>query len=315
MELGKFEKVVITKVWPKEDQHFTPWLANETNISLLGEALNMDFEVQGTEVWVGKYKADIVCKEAGSDGYVIIENQYGKTDPRHLGQIMTYASGLNATTIVWIAEKFEAEHRSAIDWLNSVTNDSVAFFGIEIELFRIGDSKPAPMFNVICSPNEWNKSVRRKTETGTLTPTKELQREYWQTMKEAIEKMNNIKFKPQKPLPQHWTNISIGTNGYKICALANSKDNWIGVQLVVNTTDALEDFRKLRAQWESDSKAKLSEDIDWAEKDGGKEHHVNLIFLGHHPLEKLLWPEQHKLLIKWIDKFYSYFGDKVKKLN
>jgi len=314
LELGKLEKVRITKVWPKEDQDFTPWLANEANIALLGEELNMDLEVQGTEVWVGKYKADIVCKETGSDGNVIIENQFGKTDPKHLGQIMTYASGLKASTVIWIAEKFEAEHRSALDWLNSVTDDTVEFFGIEIELFRIGNSIPAPMFNIISSPNEWNKSVKRKAEAASLTPTKALQLEYWQTLKETLEGMQGIKFKPQKPLPQHWTNISIGKYGYKICALANSRDYWIGVQLVVYTTDALTDFKRLRDKYEADSLINLSNNLEWAEKDGGKEHHVNLIFHNFNPLEKGLWREQHQILIDWVKKFHSYFGDKIREL-
>jgi len=314
MELGKLEKVKITKVWAKEDQDFTPWLAREENILLLGEELNMDLEVQGTEVHVGKYKADIVCKESGSDGTVIIENQYNKTDPRHLGQIMTYASGLNANTIIWIAEKFEAEHRSALDWLNSVTDDSVSFFGIEIELYRIGNSNPAPMFNIISSPNQWNKSLKRKAETAVLTPTKTLQLEYWQKMKETIEELPNVRFRPQKPLPQHWTNFSIGKYGFKICALANSRDKWLGVQLVVYTSDALEDFRALRDKFEDDSRMNLSNHLEWAEKDGGKEHHVNLIFANCDPLDKQKWGEQHKLLIEWIGRFHAYFGDKVKQL-
>jgi hypothetical protein len=201
-----------------------------------------------------------------------------------------------------------------LDWLNSVTDESVSYFGIEIELFRIGSSDPAPMFNIISSPNEWNKSLKRKAEAASLTPTKTLQLEYWQTMKETLEGMASVKFRPQKPLPQHWTNISIGKYGFKICALANSRDKWIGVQLVVFTSDALEDFRKLREQYEDDAKENLSGELEWAEKDGGKEHHVNLIFADRDPLDKKQWKEQHKILIEWIGKFHKYFSDKVKKL-
>lgn len=149
ISLGKLQKVEIRKIWPKEDANFTPWLAREENISLLSEELNLELEVQAQEERVGPFRADILCKDITSDHYILIENQFGKTDHGHLGQILTYASGLNALTVIWIAEKFVDEHRAALDWLNSITDESVSFFGIEIELYKIGDSDPAPMFNIV----------------------------------------------------------------------------------------------------------------------------------------------------------------------
>jgi hypothetical protein len=62
---------------------------------------------------------------------VLIENQLERTDHTHLGQLLTYASGLEAVTIVWIAERFTEEHRSTLDWLNKITDESFRFFGLE----------------------------------------------------------------------------------------------------------------------------------------------------------------------------------------
>ena len=42
----------------------------------------------------------------------------------HLGQLLTYAAGLEAVTVVWIAERFTDEHRAALDWLNEITAES-----------------------------------------------------------------------------------------------------------------------------------------------------------------------------------------------
>ncbi len=91
--LGRLEKVDIKSIWRTEYNHFTPWLAREENINLLAEELKTDLEIVAIEKPVGPFRADILCKDTGTDNYVLIENQFGKTDHTHLGQIMTYASG------------------------------------------------------------------------------------------------------------------------------------------------------------------------------------------------------------------------------
>jgi hypothetical protein len=310
--LGRLQKVDIKTVWQTEYNHFTPWLAKEENIAILGEELKIDLEVIEMEKSVGPFRADILCKDTGTDKYVIIENQFGKTDHTHLGQIMTYASGLDAFSVIWIAESFTEEHRAALDWLNNITDQNIEFFGIEIELFKIGESSPAPMFNMVSKPNTWSKSIKKSSSNIQLTDTKIFQEQYWQAMKDYVE-TQTVSFRMQKALPQHWTNISIGKSNYKLCAIANSRDKWIAVQLVVYGIDSLENFRKLRANYESDSLENLSKEIEWTEKDGGKEHHVNLIFNNHNPLMKPQMNEQHKILSEWISNFHNYFREKVKE--
>lgn len=310
--IGKLEKVEIRKVWPKEDSHFTPWLAQEENIAILGDELNIDLEVQAQEEYVGPFRADILCKDTATENFVVIENQFGKTDHNHLGQIITYAAGLKALTVVWIAEHFVEEHRAAIDWLNSISDDSVEFFGIEIKLYRIANSPPAPKFNIVSKPNTWSKSVKRTASSVSLTETKLLQQEYWQALKDYVES-TKVSFKMQKPSPQHWSTIAVGRSGFHINALANTRDKWICVQLVVSGNNALEHFTKLREMCETDSKEAISDKIKWLEKEG-KEHHVNLVFHNTDPTNKSQWPEQHKILNETIEKFRVFFKDKVKKV-
>lgn len=132
-------------------------------------------------------------------------------------------------------------------------------------------------------------------------------------MKEFVENQR-VSFKMQKPLPQHWTNISIGKTDYKICALANTRDKWIGVQLVISGKEALSNFDKLRVKYEFKSKEDLGAEIDWLEKEGGKEHHINYIFHNNNPMDKAEWSNQHQLLCDWVEKFYKYFTDKVKSI-
>ncbi|MGM9795566.1 MAG: hypothetical protein ACI3ZZ_05045 [Candidatus Aphodosoma sp.] len=116
IKLSTITPVELRDCWQSESSDFTPWLAQEGNMKLLAEAINIDeLEVIAQEEYVGPYRADILCKEPGTEKFVLIENQLEKTDHTHLGQIMTYAAGLDAVTIIWIAQRFTEEHRAAID--------------------------------------------------------------------------------------------------------------------------------------------------------------------------------------------------------
>ena len=122
-KLGYLQPVELNDIWPDEAQDFTPWLAEEENLIRLGKTLDMDLELEAQEINVGKFRADILCKNTGDDSWIVIENQLERTNHKHLGQILTYSAGLNAYTIVWIAKEFEQEHLSALHWLNEITHE------------------------------------------------------------------------------------------------------------------------------------------------------------------------------------------------
>ena len=139
--------------------------------------------VDGTEIAVGDFYIDILAKDA-TGSVVIVENQFGRTDHLHLGQIMTYVAGqVGPISVVWIAEKFREEHRAAIDWLNANTIENMSFFAAELEALKIGDSLPAPWFNVVAKPNNWSRGVKQATQAASDTPNNEVHAfniSYWQ---------------------------------------------------------------------------------------------------------------------------------------
>ena len=161
--LGRLEQVKLREAWESESQDFTPWLAQAENLKVLSETLNMELETEGQEERVGPFRADLLCRDTDGDSWVLIENQLGRTDHTHLGQLLTYAAGLQTATIIWVAATFTDEHRAALDWLNDITDERFRFFGLEIELWRIGDSPAAPKFNIVSKPNEWIRAVSRTT--------------------------------------------------------------------------------------------------------------------------------------------------------
>lgn len=146
-EFYRSRRVQLRDIWPHEAWDFTPWLAE--NLVFLAEALSIDLELEATEKRVGDFRADIVCRNRTDNSRVIIENQLEKSNHPHLGKVLTYAAGLDAATIIWIAEKFRPEHRDVLNWLNKNTSTALQFWGVEIAVIQIADSPYAPEFTVV----------------------------------------------------------------------------------------------------------------------------------------------------------------------
>ena len=220
--LGRLTRVDLRDIWTSEATDFTPWLAQPENLVILGETLGIDLEVEALEKAVGPFRADILCKDIGTDSWVLVENQLERTDHNHLGQLLTYASGLKAVTIVWIAERFSEEHRATLDWLNNITDESFRFFGLEVELWQIGDSPAAPKFNIVSKPNDWSRLVAqaaRALDEAALTDTRAMQRAYWEAFHSVLNTAGGPISGNRKPQPQSWMAYSIGRSKFNLGAV------------------------------------------------------------------------------------------------
>jgi len=182
----------------------------------------------------------------------------------HLGQILTYAAGLDAATIVWIASKFTEEHRAALDWLNEITTDDISFFGLEVELWKIGDSPIAPKFNLVSKPNEWTRSAGSGARASKeMSPTKKLQLEYWTAFRGLVSAKAK-RVKATKPQPQHWINFSIGRAYFGMYSFVDTQNPRIGVRLFLEGPDAKAHFSLLE-QEKSEIEADFGEPLLWQE--------------------------------------------------
>lgn len=311
--LGKLERIPLRKAWAHEAGEFTPWLAQPDNLNLLAEALGLDeLEPVGTEHPVGDFKVDILCTDNG--GKVIIENQLEKTNHTHLGQILTYAAGVGARKVIWVAESFRTEHVAALEFLNQHTTDELDFFAVEIELWRIGDSPMAPSFNVVVKPNDWAKTGQQNAKAAaTMTPTKQRQLKFWTDWSAWLQAKGSA-FRPQKPLPQHWTNIALGRAGIHLAATVNSREGRVGMEVYIDHENSKSMFKQLQAQKdaiESELKAKL----DWQELPDGHACRI-LQVRPESPLEnEAQWP----VYFAWLEeaglRMTDVFKQRVKALT
>ena len=261
--LSRLQRVSLREAWKHEAGDFTPWLAEEENLNMLADALGLsDLELVATEHWIGEFKVDILCTD-GAD-QVIIENQLDRTNHGHLGQIITYAAGIDAKKVIWIAEKFRPEHIAALEFLNHKTTEELSFFAVEVEVWRIGDSPLAPKFEVVVKPNEWAKTGREQARVAsTSTPAKQCQLKLWMALVEQLA-ARAPQIRPQKPRPQHWLNNSIGRSGFALNPTVSLRDHRLGVELYISHPESKRMFGALSAQ-RAQIEEKLGFELDWQE--------------------------------------------------
>ena len=214
MELGRLEGVDIRTVWVHEARDFTPWLLEHADH--LAETLGIDLELEQSEHPVGGFSLDLVGRDLTNDAVLIVENQLEGTDHNHLGQILTYAAGTDASSIVWIATSFREEHRQAIDWLNEQTREDVRFFGIELQVVRIGSSVPAPLFNLVAEPNDWQKQVRTATRGGRVGTKSALYQEFWTRYLERLRTEHPDWSNARTPSSQNWMDFPSPLKGTRL---------------------------------------------------------------------------------------------------
>lgn len=310
MHLGRLQKVDLREVWLSEPTDFTPWLAQEDNLALLSETLGMELELVAQEQGVGPFRADIVCTDGLAESTVLIENQLERTDHRHLGQLLTYAAGLEAVSIVWIAQNFAEEHRAALDWLNNHTSEDLRFFGLEVELWRIGDSHVAPKFNVVSKPNEW---VKHKVNQPTTSEAGQVYLEYWQAFGKLVDGMD-CQFAAPSPTSRHHVGFRIGRTGVSISAVASTYWRRINAELYLGGDRAKSRFHQLLADRNA-IEAEYGAKLDWQEL---PDKTASRIAMAKHDCDiedRSQWPDQHAWLVEQLNRFHSVFRPRVARLK
>ena len=314
-QFGALERKPLRDFWPIEDTDFTPWVAD--NLPLLGGAIGLELELESSEVPIGPYSADIVCRSIPDGHHVVIENQLERTDHDHLGKLLTYAAGLgDVSTVVWIAREFTEQHRAALDWLNRSTGEDVRFFGIEIEVWQIGDSLPVPRFTLISEPNEWSKT---KPQQG-LSPRQEMQLAYWTAFIKARVGSAFDKGIVRKPKPQSSMLFVLGRTGVVLSAVATRGDPYgvkgedhIRVEIVTRGANGEEIYDQIEPRRE-EIESKLGTALIWARPVGGLQSRI-YVSKDADVTDRDDWPNQHRWLLDWLQKFDDVFRPIVQNLD
>ena len=259
--VDRLVSVAVREIWPDEARELTPFLAK--NPDYLSEALGMDLELEGSEVAVGPFAADLLFRERNSGKRVVVENLIGNTDHDHLGKIITYAAGLDARHAVLIAETFRPEHRSALLWLNTNSRDSVGFFGIALRLWRIKDSPPALQLDVVVQPDEWVRSVHQ-VRPSELSTTQLAYRDFWSEFLPAFHARHTTWSRAKTPPATNWFSLPAGKTAVSYVASYCAPKRF-RVELYVDAQDQDQVTRRFDALRErrAEIEKEYGEKLEW----------------------------------------------------
>ena len=232
-QFGELKRVDLRELWPKEATNFTPWLAE--NIGRLGEALGMDLELVQREAPVGDYSLDLLAKDIGRNCPVVIENQLNPTDHIHLGQLLTYAAGLDAPIVIWVCSEVREEHRLALDWLNQHTDEETEFYAVAIEALQIDGSKPAFNFRPVVFPNDWRKNSIRATSDGPLSSRSVAYLAFFQNLMDELREKHKFTG-ARKAQPTNWCSYSSGIRGI-VYSFSFNQGGRVRAEIYIDTGD------------------------------------------------------------------------------
>ena len=310
MRVSRLKKIPIRNVWHNEEKDFTPWL--KENIDLLSEALGIDLSVIEREARVGeRFEMDLLAEGPNGD-YVIIENQFGKSDHNHLGKLLTYLANLEAKTAVWICEDPQPEHVEAINWLNKNGPPDVAFYMIKLEVFQIEGSPPAPHLSIVAGPSEQIK--RAGAIKGELAERHLKRLEFW----EQLLKKSNTKtdlFSNVSPSKECWIGAGAGKSGlsYNYVILKNSAR----IELYIDTGDKdknkqiFDQLYSRRQEIESD----FGEELEWQRLDDRRACRIAKTVENKGLWDTNAWPTIQDKMIDAMIRFEKALSKHIQRLK
>ena len=314
--LGRLAPVDLREIWLSEASGFTPWLAADENLSVLADTIGVELELEAQEKSVGPFRADILCKDLDTGNWVLIENQLERTDHTHLGQLLTYAAGLQAVSIVWISARFTEEHRATLDWLNDITDERFQFFGLEIELWRIGESPPAPKFNIVAKPNDWSRSVTRSAKAIDSAATSDIQAlyvRYWMALNEHMEAAHS-RFRIKRFQPHNWYSFSIGRARFNLVVTIPAQKKRLGVEMYITDEEPKALYHLLKEQ-RPEIETECEEELEWQEMPGKKGSRVVSYWQDADPATETKWPQQHRWIVEKLEKLDRVLRPRIKLLD
>ena len=311
VDVASLDEVPLRDVWRDEARDFTPRLASHPE--LLGQKLQMDLELEGTELPVGPFAADVVLKDANTGQLVVVENLLETTDHDHLGKLITCAAGLSAHWAVLVAREFRPEHRSALNWLNSISGEGSGFFGIEVRAVRIGNSPAAVQLDLVVEPDDFSRRGRAGVKTVSETNARYM--DWWAEFLPAFHEAHPGWSNAQTPPAANWMNFPSGKSGVRYglsFAYPTGASNY-SIRAEVYVDDRETTYPALKEQRSVIEKA-CDLALEWESLEDARASRVATYLDPADPADRENWPSYRSWAVETLGKLRQAFSIPIKNL-
>jgi len=299
-KIGKLEPVPIRELWKHEETSFSAWL--EENIDVLSEAIGVQLSDPKREISAGDFQCDLVAEDGNGDR-VIIENQLEATNHDHLGKVLTYITNLDAKAAIWISTSPRPEHIRAIQWLNEITPDNIAFYLVRLAAYRIaGHEDAAPLFTVIVGPSAEAKSFGK--EKKELAERHILRLKFWGQLLERAKQKGVLLHSQRSPGKESWISAGAGMQaGVSFTYVAWMTDE-TAVELYIDTGDKDENKRIFNALFAKKQEIEKSfgSPLSWERLDDKRGSRVRYVIKEGGLTDESKWPTMQDAMIGAMDR-------------
>lgn len=310
VRIGRLQSVPLREIWADEARDFTPWLAE--NLEVLGEALGLTLSLEEQEASVGPFAADLVAADEQGE-VVVIENQIGKTDHDHLGKLVTYMVNLGAKKAIWISSDPRPEHAKVVSWLNEVTPPDTAIYLVRVEVYRIEDSPPAPLFTVVAGPSEAGKAAGRAREE--MAERHKLRWEFWKELLDKIRSKGVSLHANLSPTAENWLSTGAGRTGFAY-VYRITKD-WAAAELYIDRGPGAEEeteriFQELYAKKEQIER-EFGGPLVWDRAEGRRARMVRVRLDNGGLKDRERWPEIQEAMVEAMQRLHKAFSQHLRQ--
>lgn len=232
-EIRFLKKQNVRSVWRKEDQDFTPWMAQPEPLMHLFEECGIDVEDLdsntniSTEVLIPGASRRLDILVSLSDGTKIaIENQFNALDHDHLTRSLAYAVGLEVSTVIIVAEYHKSEFVNVANYLNNAAaayDHGIKFFLIQLDVLGAEGSEDFyPNFKLVVRPDEWRGAIEEIQEGNPKGEVSALIYNFQESLLPFLKESTGI-FQNVSPNKNTWTASGLGIAGLRL-SVTTAKD-------------------------------------------------------------------------------------------
>lgn len=305
------EFVPVTDVWKREDTDFTPWL--KENIAVLSDYIGFQIvnpEIEQYTSDLNGFRVDIKAELKNENhDIVIIENQYGNSDHKHLGELLTYVTSFSAKVAIWIVEEAKPEHVNVINWLNESDN-GCSFFLISLKVIKV-DYSIAPLFSIIAKPSQSLITIGKERKNDAKRHVE--RKKYWTRLLEIAKDANVKALERLTPSTDNWIAAGAGKQGINY-TLWVTKDS-TRIELRIDTKEQERNdkyFEKLKTQ-RNIIDASIPGGFEWI-KDESRRRAIQTNVNAGWATDEDLWDDNIKQILNILQKLIEVTKPLIKKL-